>query len=337
MLKSFSGEVAVIYRSTCDGSKKVKIRIYDDPCKAKKIWMSLFIGGHLFSEWDIRWCFHESYGRPVYFVAAEGPERRPAGLIPLSWIEEEACYGFFPGETWKGRTWLEQNSIPAVNSEVTQSLWDAAPENTRIRYLQGKSVEPLSDADFDETGYILEPPKFDFDFSLYWSQFPGKSRKKIKRELKAFPDKHTRFEMGNWNDIEWMFSQNLENFGHYSYFHDSRFMTGFADMLATLKRWKVLRVVRMSVNGARTAVDVAAIYKNSLVVLAGATNPDFPGAAKAINLFHIKCAFEEKISKLDFLCGDFGWKKRFRLEERPLFKIEKTVFSDVQDGQPCLN
>jgi len=69
------------------------------------------------------------------------------------------------------------------------------------------------------------------------------------------------------------------------------------------------------------AVDVGALWKNTYTVLAGGTDPDFPGIAKLINFHHIEWACRQHLAVVDFLCGDFNWKSRFRLSPRPLYKI----------------
>jgi CelD/BcsL family acetyltransferase involved in cellulose biosynthesis len=68
-------------------------------------------------------------------------------------------------------------------------------------------------------------------------------------------------------------------------------------------------------------VDVGALWKNTYTVLAGGTDPDFPGVAKLINFHHIQWACRQRLDLVDFLCGDFNWKSRFRLHPRPLYKI----------------
>ena len=56
-------------------------------------------------------------------------------------------------------------------------------------------------------------------------------------------------------------------------------------------------------------------------MLAGGTNHEFPGVAKLINFHHLEIACHQRFDSVDFLCGDFGWKRRFRLVARPLYQI----------------
>ena len=48
---------------------------------------------------------------------------------------------------------------------------------------------------------------------------------------------------------------------------------------------------------------------------------DFPSVAKLINLHHMQRACRERLNLIDFLCGDFSWKKKFHLTENPLYLL----------------
>lgn len=55
-------------------------------------------------------------------------------------------------------------------------------------------------------------------------------------------------------------------------------------------------------------------------MFAGGVHASYPGVAKLINLYHMEYACRERFSCVDFLCGDFSWKKLFHLTPRPLFR-----------------
>jgi CelD/BcsL family acetyltransferase involved in cellulose biosynthesis len=182
----------------------------------------------------------------------------------------------------------------------------------------------------DETGYILRPPKFGFEFERYWGLFSGKSRKKINREIHGLGTLEYMYEGWTPGDIEWMIDMNKANFGDNSYFDDPRFLEGFEKMLSVLSEMKRLHVSSVSVGGRLAAVDVGAVFNGRYTVLAGAADPEFPGIAKAINLSHIRWGCSNRFEQIDFLCGDFGWKERFHLEPRPLFTSTRNVFDSLK-------
>jgi CelD/BcsL family acetyltransferase involved in cellulose biosynthesis len=74
-------------------------------------------------------------------------------------------------------------------------------------------------------------------------------------------------------------------------------------------------------DGRVAAVDMGCIYKGDYKLLAGGTHSDYPGVAKAINLYHMQEACNNKYKTVDFLCGDFAWKKLFHLTPRPLYEV----------------
>jgi hypothetical protein len=302
----------------------MNIRTSCDLEEAGRVWRELWPAEDVFGRWDARECFQKSFDRPVHFIIAES-NGRTVGFIGLSWIDEDGYYGQFPGETWKGRTWFEQNRVPADSDIVRTMLWDAAPGDTKLRYLVADSTGQLPGNTVDETGYIFSPRQYDYDFDRYWNTYSGKSRKKIGREIDALGDLEYSRSGGFPGDIEWMFETNRANFGADSYFEDPRFLDGFEGLISLLSEKGMLHVSTVSVKGRRVAVDVGAVCGKRYTVLAGATDAELHGIAKAINLFHIRWGCQARIDQIDFLCGDFGWKERFHLEPRPLFMATKAV------------
>ena len=155
----------------------MKLRICRDLTECEALWNRLWPADDLFDCWMVRMGFQHGFGWDPYFIVAESMGT-PMGLLPLSWIEEDGYYGFFPGEIWQGKTWLETNKIPARSFGIRLDLWEAAPENTLLRYLDKASVSSLSDKTVDEVGYLFHPHRFDYDFETYWAGFSGKSLRK---------------------------------------------------------------------------------------------------------------------------------------------------------------
>ncbi|MFZ0450081.1 MAG: GNAT family N-acetyltransferase [Desulfatiglandaceae bacterium] len=302
----------------------MKLRVCSDLEEGEQLWRSLWAGQGLFDLWKIRMCFQQAFRRPIHFIVAES-HLQPIGMLALSWIEEKNGFGCFPGETWNGRTWLEQNHIPATGSPVRQAMWDATPENTEVRYLHPEAAATFPGVTMDEEGFLLYPQHHGYDFNSYWGLFSHKSRKQIRREIEKFEAMGSRYHLDQWDDIAWMFEMNLATLQGHSYFHDPRFTNGFEAMLSFLARHQMLRVTTIRIRGRRAAVDVGAVFRNRYTVLAGATDPELLGIAKMINLFHIEWGCTQRFDEIDFLCGDFGWKRRFHLQPRPLYRLSRTA------------
>lgn len=292
------------------------IRVVRDLEEARFLWEAMVPADVVTGLWEVRACFHRSFRRPLHFLVQE-QGGRAIGLLPLSWVEEEGAFAFFPGETWRGRTWLEQNVIPG---DDPQRLLRAVPGPYHIRYLlQAEGKVPGNGFAVDETGYLFRPPAFGYDISAYLELFSGKSLKRIRREIAGIRDLGIRWRHDRFEDVEHLISLNLFRFGGYSYFGDPRFKNGFREMLAFFADHGWLRVTTALIAGQVAAVDAGVLYEGVYTLLAGGTSPAFPGIAKVINMYHMERACEEKIEEVDFLCGDFNWKKMFHLQERPLF------------------
>ena len=132
----------------------------------------------LFDLWPVRECFADPFGRRPCFITAEDVEGRIQGLLALSWIEKQGSFGHFPGETWQGKTWLEQNRIIARRKGVADQLIDNVPGEAYIRYLTGESLLPEGlCVEPDETGYLFFPAECGYTFDRFMQRFSGKTVK----------------------------------------------------------------------------------------------------------------------------------------------------------------
>lgn len=295
--------------------------VYTDPEQCRQIWKKKWPVKELSDLWDVRFCFHESYQNPMQFHTIE-QNGRIRGFLPLSWNKESDQFVFFPGEIWKGKTWLEQNRMIADTPEILGILLDAVQESAHLRYLSWHPVfEGMDGVSEDETGYLFYPGMYDFSFENYWLGFSGKSRKKIRNEMKKLEAQELTFRFNTLKDIDRMFALNRAAFADHSYFKDPRFYEAFERLADFLSESGMLRIVTVLVKGKVAAVDLGGIFNHTYTLFAGGTHPDFPGIAKLINLHHMEWACQKRFTSVDFLCGDFNWKKRFHLSPRPLYEM----------------
>lgn len=299
----------------------VRIRVCRNEEECAVLWKDHITARHLFDLWPVRQAFATAYKRKPYFLLAEENEK-VVGLLPLAEIEQSGTYGFYPAETWQGRTWLEQNRICSQNRDVLDQLLEALPGPTHLRYMHSDAVaifgRPLV---VDEVGYFFFPPETSYSYDAYLGRFSGKSRKALRREVEGLCKYGFKLRYDCLGDLGTLFRMNQERFGESSYFSDCRFIAAFESMARWLTENGLLRLTTIVLGGKVAAVDIGAVWKKQYTLLAGATSQDFPGVAKLINLHHIQRACEERMQSVDFLCGDFSWKKRFHLTERPLFEL----------------
>lgn len=304
------------------------IRVCEDIADCTSVWGRLVPQTGLFDLWDVRACFQRHFRHRPYFLVAEGPNG-PRGLLPLSYLDESESYGYFPGETWSGKTWLEQNRLYGDSAEICQELLDNCPPETHLRYLVPETLQTFPDTDLDEVGYLFYPARYGFEMENYWQEFSGKGRKKLQREIDEISAPGLSVRENCFDDVQILLEMNLRAFGERSYFLDERFRGGFGSLMAMLHERGWLRITTVLLGGEVAAVDVGGVYNNAYTVLAGGTDGRFQGVAKVINLQHLAWACRQRLESVDFLCGSFGWKDRFHLTPRPLYQIK------ISAGQIC--
>lgn len=294
-------------------------RIVTDLDECQEIWKRTIPEETIWDMWEFRACFQGHFRRPPYFIVGEHAQRL-AGLLPLSWIEETQCYGYFPGETWQGKTWLEQNRLPADN-EILCDMLDRCPGPYYLRYLL-PSLESVfqNQCVVDEVGYLFRPPDYDYNIENYFQQFSKKSAKNIKREIASL-QAGAFYRNDDISDFEHMVQLNVNNFGERSYFYDLRFLESFRSLMHYLNEKGWLRITTVVINGDIAAVDIGCVYRGDYTLLGGGTNRDYRGVAKLINLYHMERGCRERFNLIDFLCGDFSWKQKFHLTPRPLYLL----------------
>jgi hypothetical protein len=295
-----------------------RVHVETEPGACRHLWKQVMPDDYVSDLWEVRDCFHRQFSRPLHFVVAEDA-KGISGLLPLAWIDEKHTYGFFPGETWEGKTWLEQNRIYARNDRVLMQMLAFVPDNYHLRYLLLDGKATSNGRIVDEIGYQFLPPKYDYDIEKYYTEFSGKSIKRIKREIDAFHERGVRFRYDVLEDFEVLVHQNLSRFGSMSYYYDPRFLRSFRSLMHWLQAQGWLRMTTVLVDNRIAAVDMGCVYRNTYTVLAGGTSEEFPGIAKLINMHHMERACRERWERVDFLCGDFSWKTMFHLSPRPLY------------------
>ena len=296
------------------------VRVVTNLDECRELWHRT-MPDHLVSDlWEFRACFHRHFGRPLRFlVAADADET--TGLLPLCWIEEARCFAYFPGETWHAKTWLEQNRVICRRNGVLEALLEQCAPDYHIRYLLPLDHPPGQGYGIDETGYLFMPPDHDYDMESYFGRFSHRSAKRLKRELDAIRKAGVRYRYDDPSDFDRFVNMNRARFGSDSYFHDERFRESFRALMRFLDENGWLRLTAVLIDGEPAAVDMGCVYRGVYTLLGGGTDPVYPGVAKLINVHHMERACEERLDCVDFLCGDFSWKKLFHLTPRPLYSL----------------
>jgi hypothetical protein len=294
-------------------------RVITDLDACRRLWDSFVQVGNLSDLWDFRFCFHTHYQHRLNFLTFE--ERQEViAMLPLVYLPDKDIYVFFPGETWNGKTWLERTFVHCGRPEAIGEFLSECPERTHLRYIDWHDAPSVPDLEIDEIGYLLRPQEFAYDLDAYYNRFTWKKLKAIKKEIASLLAHENSWHINRLSDFDLLVNMNLGRFGDSSYFHDSRFTESFRDVMAMLSRRGWLRMVSLEIGGETVAVDLGGLFNNTYGVFLGGTHPGFPGIAKVMNMQHIEFACQHRVPKVDFLCGDFYWKKLWHLDPQPLYK-----------------
>jgi hypothetical protein len=285
----------------------------------RQLWNTLLPVSVVSDMWEFRMCFHRQYGHRPCFMILEDAEG-VSGMMPLSYIEGSNKSGFFPGEIWNEKTWLERTPFYVRDSGVIDELFDSCPEGTCLRYMD-PLPEPYSQLQaLDEIGYVLYPSQLDFKLESYSGRFSHKKYKSIIKVVDSIKGQGSRFYVNRLEDFDTLVSMSIESFGENSYLHDHRFRNSWQDVIHFLHKNGWLRMISLEIMGKIAAVDIGSLYNGVYTVYLGGASRDLPGVAKVMNMYHIEYAFINRLFKMDFLCGDFHWKKLFHLTPEPLYK-----------------
>jgi len=296
-----------------------RLRVASSLDECREAWNRAFTRENISDLWEVRECFQKHFQRPPHFILCEH-DGNLTGLLPLSWVEESHCYQYFPGETWANKTWLEQNRILAHGHDTLELLLQNCPAQMHLRYLLPQE-KPPHDTAVDEIGYLFRPADFDFNTENYFALFSGKNARRLKKEITELAAPGVEFRLDDLADFDRLVQMNIGRFGAGSYFYDERFRESFRSLMHLLHERGWLKMTAVLIGGELAAVDIGCLYRGTYTLLGGGTSANFPGVAKLINIYHIERACRERFELVDFLCGDFTWKKLFHLTPRPLYLI----------------
>lgn len=298
----------------------IKTRVVTDLETCKGLWNSFVKPNNLSDLWDFRFCFHRHFENEPYFLVLEDQGGLLA-IFPLACLKGEDTYVFFPGEIWNSKTWLERTQVYCREPEAMGHILSACPERTYLRYMEDQAPSLSPDLEEDEIAYLFHPPDLGFDLNTYFKRFSWKKLKAIKKEISSLLVPGCSWHFNRLSDYDLLVEMNVNRFGVSSYFYDSRFAGSFRDAVQWLYQRGWLRMVSLEIKGETAAVDLAAAFEGIYVVFLGGTHSEFPGVAKAMNMHHLEFACDQRFSRVDFLCGDFYWKKLWHLDPEPLYKF----------------
>ncbi len=287
--------------------------------ECEKLWRLLIRPKSVSDLWEFRLSFHRYFNHKPCFLLFED-RKGIAGMVPLSYVKNLDLFVFFPGELWKDKTWIERTPIYVREPGLIPNLLHSCPDRTYLRYMETLNAWDLPELSMDEIGYVLYPHDLGTDLTRYRARFSNKKMKAILKVIGSYTE-NASFHLNRLEDFDRIVDMSMKYYGQDSYLYDSRLREGFGDIMCFLQQRGWLRMVSLEIQGKTVAVDLGALWQGTYTVFLGGADREVPGVAKVMNMHHIEFACEKGISKVDFLCGDFHWKKLWHLDPEPLFKF----------------
>jgi hypothetical protein len=300
--------------------------VVTDLNECRTLWDRLIEPRKVSDLWEFRLCFQRHFKNKPWFLVLED-NQGIAGMLPLSYLHDLDMFVFFPGEIWKGRTWIERTPLYVRDNEFLIELLSSCPDRTYLRYMEVPEGAQCQELEIDETGYVLHLPGLEFELANYLNRFSRKRIKAILKDIRTLTNEDGQFYLNRFEDFDALVRMSILNFGEDAYLFERRLRECFRDAMYFLQRGGYLQLVSLQVKEKTVAVDLGAIYRGTYTIFMGGTHPEVPGIAKAINMRHIEISCGKKLSCVDFLCGDFHWKTLWHLDPEPLYKFVTPALS----------
>ena len=275
----------------------------------------------LTDNWAYRFCFHKGYQSEPYFIVGKVKDT-VIGFLPLEYDKKTKSYAFFGG----GFGWNEQMRF-VITEQFRKNYLNQfvaqIPQNSRLRYLHPDDVELITQKLIPEEdpSYYLLPTEFNFDMEQYMAAFSPRSRKNLRKSVRRINDLNPKISEGNIADIDFLVRYNIGAHKKESLFHDKYLTASFKNLLLEPSLKDHVKIVSVVIAGQVESVSIYAVFKGTLTYLEGSSNLENQYVTRYLDYHIFAQAFEKKITMIDALSGDCGWKERWRLKKQPLFEL----------------
>jgi hypothetical protein len=314
-----------------DLASKLMVKVFTDEKNAETLWNSFSSNSTVFDLWEIRKAFAEGFGADKpYFITLYEKDSVGAhilGVLPLSFDEEEKLY------KWYGCSWPEDNTFFVKDPELIPLLLMCAPRPISLQEIKGLPEYKFLETFYgykveDEPKYVLPLTRFQ-NVDQYIQSLRKKKRHNIKRDCKKITRLNPRLFYGNEEHIENMFRLNRKRFSKPGVSADdiSRFDLPYYRkvfrLLAKLACPAHQVFVTTALDTGIEAVEFGFMYNKSCYAFnAGANIESYSGLGTFSNIMLIDYAIKQGCSEVDFLYGDYNWKKSWEFATRQPYEFD---------------
>ncbi|MBU0615732.1 MAG: GNAT family N-acetyltransferase [Nanoarchaeota archaeon] len=283
------------------------MKVVKDIKECELLWNKFSPKLSLFDLWDYRFCFYAAYKFEPYFITDDN------GLLPLWYETPEKYYTFFGGN------FPETNKFFIKDKSKIKDFLKACPKETSLFYLDKSEAEFIKLEKADPKFY-LDMSKFNNDIEKYIGSFDKKHRKNLRYDLRHLEELGLSFRHNQIEDMQLLGKLNMSRFGKESDYSETEMLASMQELANTAAKQGKMNLISCVINANVESVELGVVHNNVYTVLSCGRNPNIKNLGKRMILQHIKDALDKKISIIDFMSYESGWKKLWHLEEEPMFE-----------------
>ena len=301
----------------------MEIKLIRDMSECERLWNKFSPRTIVWDNFDYFEKLVEIGGYPPLFVLIL-EEDLEVGILSL-WLDKETNRYYQFGGSWRENfnVWIPEEYIaPTIAFLHKEGIMpiryiDASKDmKEKFEAALSKDYEIKFELDYN---YHVDLEKINYDFEEFFSRFSSKQRKNLRNDIKKTSEYAPEVKFESLDNFDTFIKFNVDRFNSESDYNDENFIKEARSILETAKEKNELYALHIYIEGKVEGIEYAIFHNGIYHVFNGGYNRSFSNLGKLIMFEHIKKACELKAKKIDFLVGDTGWKKLWKLETEEVF------------------
>lgn len=289
--------------------------------EAQEIWGNFSPHQVIDDEWNFRFAFYKYLDFQLHFIVGYDGNK-PIGLLPLQYntrkgllppqYEPKSNFLEFFGsdDTDDNQIWI----LPEYLEYETHFL-----EQIKQSAFLAPLIKPYANAAFYEEKFYLDLKYLESYDDYIEKRWEGSRKKKLKQQIrKLYRDYKIEILHNNYEDLELLFTLNLQRFGDTSSFQWEYRRNIFKDLIDLFP----VATITIVINGKKEAISYGIKHKNKYIGMNAGANIAIPDLGKLLALLQIDHAIALKCDTYDAGKGSKGWKQEFKFVSVPQYKLE---------------
>lgn len=298
---------------------KIRFELIEQIGKAQEYWQKLSPLQYPYDEWDFRYAFYQPAAYKLAFYAGYLGEEL-VGLLPLQFNQQKNIWEFFGGNFMEYNHVLAKNGQQNLSSKFYRHVFSHLKGKIHLRDFFDGSPDLPNYSAYDKT-YFLSLSDYQGLDDFWQQKFSSKSRSNLRKKIRQVEQHEIKMLKGGPDDLELLFEYNIKRFGIESSFARPEQREAFRNLLKLPWNW-FLRV--FIVDGAKEAVSLSLQYKNTyLYIMAGSNIEKVPNIGTYVIVKELEKAWQTNATFFDAGRNNSGWKERWHLNSRAVYRATK--------------